>query len=330
LVNIKTNPLNAADVEKFISEILPAEKNEIYHKTKEVDYAYTLDGVGRFRVNAFYQRGLPGMVIRRVKYDFSKFTEIGLPQVLEKICLSRQGIVIVCGPARTGKSTTIATMLNYINTSRRLHIITIEDPIEFVHEDKMSIINQRELSIDTDSYNLAIKAAMREDPDVIFLGELRDKDSFNAALNAAETGHLILTTLHATNTSHAIERILDYTPPEQRDQARKQLASNLCAIVAQQLIPKKGGQGLVPAVEILVGTGIVQKLIRDNKITKLLAAIEVGGGDGMQTFNQSLLQLVQSNKITQEEAFSRSAYPEVLKLNLQGIFLDDAKRILET
>jgi twitching motility protein PilT len=330
LVNLKSAPLKISDIEQFIAEILPENKKNIFQQTKEIDYAYMLDGIGRFRVNIFFQKGAPGIVIRRVKAEFDNFAQLGLPSVLEKICSSRQGIVIVCGPARTGKSTTIATMLNYINATRRLHVITIEDPIEYVHEDKMSIIDQREVSIDTDSYDTAIKAALREDPDVIYIGELRDKESFNAALNAAETGHLIFTTLHATNTSHAVERILDYTPSEQRDQARKQLASNLSAIVAQQLLPKKDGTGSVPAVEVLIGTGIVQKLVRENKITKLPAAIETGGGDGMQTFNQSLLQLVQSNQITQEDALARSAYPEVLKLNLQGIFLDDAKRILET
>lgn len=329
LIELKHPPLTNADIENYITELIPADKKEHYKDNKEIDFAYTLKDAGRFRVNIFYQRGLHGIVIRRVKKEFSDFAELGLPDVFKKICGFDQGIVIICGPARTGKSTTIAAMINYINSTRKLHIITIEDPIEFVHEDKMSIIDQREIGIDTESYGTALKYVMREDPDLVFMGELRDKDSFNAALNASETGHIIFTTLHAGNAAHAVERMLDYAPPEQRDLARNLLSSNLAAIVSQQLIQKKDGTGLVPAVEVMICNSIVQKLIRENKINKINAAIELGSGEGMQTFNQSLHNLVQSNKISQEDALSKSANPEVLKLNLQGIFLDDAKKILE-
>lgn len=329
LVNLEYPPLKDSDIENFISEILPPDKRAYLNEHKEIDFSYVLPDIGRLRVDIFYQRGLPGIVIRRVKTEFSAFSDLGLPEVLKKICSLNQGIVLICGPARSGKSTTIAAMLNYINNTRRLHIITIEDPIEFMHEDKMSIIDQREVGVDTESYSSALKYVMREDPDMVFIGELRDKESFTAALNAAETGHLIFSTLHAGNAGNAVERILNYFPQDIRDQVRMQLASGIAAIVSQQLLKKKDGQGLIPAVEVMLGTGIIQKFVRDNKLNKLQAAIEIGTGDGMQTFNQSLLKLVQSDLASQEDALSKSPNPEVLKLNLQGIFLDDAKRILE-
>lgn len=329
LVNLEYPPLSNSDIEKFISELLPPSKLQYFKERKEIDFAYALPNIGRFRVDIFYQRGLPGIVIRRVRTEFSDFSSLGLPGVLERICGFNQGIVLICGPARSGKSTTIATMINYINNTRRLHIITIEDPIEFLFEDKLCIIDQREIGIDTDSYSSALKYVMREDPDLVFIGELRDKESFGAALNAAETGHLIFSTLHAGSANHAVERILNYFPPDTRDQIRVQLANNLSAIVTQQLLPKKDGTGLIPTVEVMISTGMVQKLIRDNKLNKIQAAIELGSGEGMQTFNQSLLKLVQSDQVKEEDALARSPNPEALKLNLRGIFLDDAKRILE-
>lgn len=329
LVNLEYPPLKDSDIENFISEILPPAKRAYLNEHKEIDFSHVLPDIGRLRVDIFYQKGLPGIVIRRVKTEFSAFSELGLPEVLKKICNLNQGIVLICGPARSGKSTTIAAMLNYINNTRRLHIITIEDPIEFMHEDKMSIIDQREVGVDTESYSSALKYVMREDPDLVFIGELRDRESFTAALNAAETGHLIFSTLHAGNASNAVERILNYFPQDIRDQVRMQLASGIVAIVSQQLLKKKDGQGLIPAVEVMLGTGIVQKFIRDNKLNKLQAAIEIGTGDGMQTFNQSLLKLVQSDLVSEEDALAKSPNPEVLKLNLRGIFLDDAKKILE-
>lgn len=330
LVNLKYPSLSNPDIENFIKELLPPVKQEYLKEHKEIDFAYTVTDIGRFRVDIFYQKGLPGIVMRRVKAEFSDFEGLGLPSVLEKICKFNQGIVIVCGPARSGKSTTIATMLNHINDTRRLHIVTIEDPIEFLHEDKMSVIDQREVGIDTESYITALKYVMREDPDLVFIGELRDRDSFQTTLNAAETGHLIFTTLHGGNAVNAVERILNYFSIEQRDQIRIQLANNLSAVISQQLLPRKDGPGgLVPAVEVLIATGMVQKLIRDNKLNKLSAAIELGTNEGMQTFNQSLFRLVKSNQVSLEDALAKSPNPETLKLNLQGIYLDDAKKILE-
>lgn len=329
LVNSEYPSLSNPDVENFIKELLPPVKQEYLKEHKEIDFAYTLPDTGRFRVDIFYQKGVPNIIMRRVKAEFSDFISLGLPGVLEKICMFNQGIVLICGPARSGKSTTIATMINYINNTRRMHIVTIEDPIEFLHEDKMSVIDQREVGIDTESYSAALKYVMREDPDLVFIGELRDKESFQTAMSAAETGHLIFTTLHAGSSSLAAERILNYYVLEQRDQIRIQLANNLSAVITQQLLPKIDGSGLVPAVEVLIATGMVQKLIRDNKLNKISAVIELGAGSGMQTFNQSLLKLVKSGQVSQENALAKSPNPEALKLNLQGIFMDDAKKILE-
>lgn len=320
--------LSVSEIEKFIAEILDEPKQKYLKEHKEMDIAYIMPDIGRFRVDIFYQRGLPGIIMRRVKMEFEDFSALGLPAVLKDICNTGEGIVLICGPARTGKSTTIAAMLNYINTTRRMHIITIEDPIEFLYEDKKSVIDQREIGIDTESFSTALKYIMREDPDLVFIGELRDKDSFQTALNVAETGHLVLSTLHANSGAQAIDRILDYFPLDTRDNVRAQLSNAIRAVISQQLLPKKDGTGLVPAVEVMLTNGTIKKLIHENKISKLPAAIELGANEGMQTFNQSLLKLIKDGTITEETAFAKSPNPDSLKLNLQGIYLD-TKKILE-
>ena len=329
LIKLKYPVLTVKDIEGFAKELLPPGKQDLFIQRKEIDFAYSVAGISRFRVNIFYQRGVPGIVIRRVKTEFSDFKSLGLPEILKTICEMKQGIVLVCGPASSGKSTTIATMIEYINTHRKLHIITIEDPIEFLFEDKECMINQREVSIDTESFPNALKYIMREDPDLIYIGELRDPESFQTALKAAETGHLVFSTMHAGNVRDTVDRVLDYFPQEQRGPILSQLANTLSAVISMKLIPRKDGKGMVPALEIMVSNGVTRKLIRDNTLSKLPAAIEMGKQEGMQTFNLSLMELVQSDKITQEEALARSFSPEVLKLNLQGIFLDDASKILE-
>ncbi len=330
LVDLDYPPITPAQMDSFVKEILDPVRLERFQREREIDLAYVVPDIGRFRVDIFYQRGMPGMVMRRVKKEFSNFAVLGLPEVLAKICDINRGIVLICGPARSGKSTTIATMINYINNMRRLHIITVEDPIEFLFEDNQSIVNQREIGIDTQSFVTALRHIMREDPDLIFIGEMRDQDSFQAAINAAETGHLVFTTLHAHSATQAIDRSLEYFPAAEREQVRRQLANNLQAVVAQKLLPKKDGSGLVPVVEVLIANGTVRKLIRENKGNKISAAIELGKEQGMQNFNRSLLSLVQSGTIAEEEAMAVSPHPETLRLNLQGIFLDDAKKILES
>ena len=330
LVKLPYPPLTASLIEGFIRELVPESKQKSLSNKQEMDFAYTAPDIGRFRVDIFYQRGDPGLVIRRVETTFSSFSELGLPQTLEKICALNQGIVLICGSARSGKSTTIAAMINYINNHRKMHIITIEDPIEFLFEDKMSIIDQREVGIDTESFSTALKYVMREDPDLIFLGELRDINSFQAMLKAAETGHIVFTTLHAGDAMHAVERIVDYCPMDQKDQTRMQLANYLSAVVSIKLLPGKDGAGMVPAVEMMISTGIVKKLMRENRLTKLITAIESGEEDGMQSFNKSLMKLVQDGRVSKEEALAWAPNPEVLKLNLQGIYFDNGKKIIDS
>ncbi len=321
-------PLGPEDTERIANEIMSAYYRESFQAHNEVDFAYEAEGLGRFRTNVFRQRGYIGVVMRMVKMDIPSFEELGLPPVLKKIALSERGIIVTTGTTSCGKSTTIAAMIDYINQNRRAHIVTVEDPVEYLHRDKKSIINQREVGIDTESFHAALKRVMRQDPDVIVIGEMRDSESFMAALAASDTGHLVFSTLHTTDASQTVGRILEFFPLEERDQVRQQLAANLRAVVCQRLVPKASGEGVVPAVEIMTNNLTVQKLIYENKLLKLPAAIETGREDGMQSFNQSLLELFNKKLIIREEALAYASNPDALKMNMQGIFLDEARRIL--
>jgi twitching motility protein PilT len=299
-----------------------------FEEEKEVDFAFEPMNLGRYRTNIYLQRGHIGIALRRVQMKVPTFEELGLPPILGNIALSERGIILLTGTTSCGKSTTLASMINYINMNRKEHIMTIENPIEYIHTDQKSIINQREVGIDTDSFHIALKHVMRQDPDVIVIGEMRDAQSFMAALAASDTGHLVFSTLHTTNSAQVVGRILDFFPQNERDQIRRQIAMNLRAAVCQRLVPRASGTGVIPAVEILITSLTVQKLIYENKTEKLPAAIETGTDDGMQTFNQSLLKLYNDKLITREAALEYSSNPESLKMNMQGIFLDESKRIL--
>lgn len=323
-------PLSPEENERIANEIMSAYQRERFQGESEVDFAYEAEGLGRFRTNVFRQRGFIGIVMRMVKMDIPSFEELGLPAVLKKIALSERGIIIASGTTSCGKSTTLAAMVDYINQNKRAHIMTIEDPIEYLHRDKKGIINQREVGIDTDSFHGALKRVMRQDPDVIVIGEMRDSESFMAALAASDTGHLVFSTLHTTDASQVVGRILEFFPLEERDQIRQQLAANLRSAICQRLVPRASGEGVLPAVEILFSNLTVQKLIHENKLLKLPAAIETGREDGMQSFNQSLLELYNKKLITKEDALGYATNPDALKMNMQGIFLDEAKRILAT
>ncbi|NQT83005.1 PilT/PilU family type 4a pilus ATPase [bacterium] len=324
------DPLAPEDVEKIASEIMSTYHRERFQSHNEVDFAYEAEGLGRFRTNIFRQRGFVGIVMRMVKMDIPSFEELGLPPILKKIAMSERGIILATGTTSCGKSTTISAMVDYINQNKRVHIITVEDPIEYLHRDKKSIINQREVGIDTESFHGALKRVMRQDPDLIVIGEMRDSESFMAALASADTGHVVFSTLHTTDTAQAVGRILEFFPLEERDQVRQQLSATLRAVICQRLVPRASGEGVTPAVEILINNLTVQKLIHENKMLKLHAAVETAREDGMQTFNQSLLDLYNSKLITKEEAFAHATNPDALKMNMQGIFLDEAKRILAT
>ncbi len=321
--------LSPEDLHSAIQHILPAHLVTHYKEEHEADFSHSVEGAGRFRVNAFMSQGQPALAFRHVKTKVPTVDELNLPQSIKTIANSQRGIIIVSGATGSGKSTTLASMLNHMNETENLRVITIEDPIEYLFEDKKCVISQREVGLDTLSFQAALKHILRQDPDVIIIGEMRDQTTFRTALSAAETGHLVLTTLHSGNASVAVQRLLEFFPSGEWDQVRLNLASNLQAVICQRLL--KGSQGgVIPAVEIMINTPTVRKLLEKNKLDILPAAIETGGDDGMQTFNQSIYQLIKSGMITQEEGMTYATNPQALRMNLQGIFLDEGRRILST
>jgi len=274
---------------------------EEYH---ELDLAFTIESLSRFRVNIYQERGHMAMVLRLIPLEIMALEELGLPRVLENFITPHQGTVLVTGPTGCGKSTTLAALVDLINTSRRCHIVTIEDPIEFVHYDKMGIISQREIGIDTESFLDAMKYVVRESPDIILVGEMRDPNTMRAALQASETGHLVFSTVHTTSAADTIERIINVFPPHEREQISLRLSTSLLGIVSQKLVPRADGTGRVPAVEVLINTPTVAKLIEDGRSSQIYSAINEGGYWGMQTMNQALLKYFRAGIITEEDALA--------------------------
>ena len=320
--------LTKEDMFNIMEIMMPEDEKEKFMKEKESDFAFDHPEVGRYRVNALWQRGYPGFVLRRIKDRIPTIEELNLPPVVKKIALFYEGLVLVTGPTGSGKSTTLAAMIEIINNDSFEHIITIEDPIEYLYKDKKAIINQREVGIDTLSFGEALKHVLREDPDIILIGEMRDVATFETAISACETGHLVFSTLHTVDTITTITRILDFFPSTQHDQVRKILAHHLRATICQKLVPKKDGTGLVPVCEIMIVTPVIAKLIQDNKLNKIYSAMAADREEGMLTFNKHLLQLVQSGMISEEVAFEVSPSPQTLEMNLRGIFLDEESKII--
>ncbi|MEI7879799.1 MAG: PilT/PilU family type 4a pilus ATPase [bacterium] len=321
--------LTPEDLHQILPHILPPHLVSQFNEQHEADFSYWIEGAGRFRVNAFMSQGHPALAFRHVKTEVPTVEDLNLPPSIKTIAGAQRGIIIVSGTTGSGKSTTLASMLNHMNETETLRIITIEDPIEYQFLDKKCVISQREVGLDTLSFEAALKHILRQDPDVIVIGEMRDQTTFRTALSAAETGHLVLTTLHSDNASIAVQRLLEFFPADEWDQVRLNLASNLQAVICQRLL--KGTQGgVIPAVEILINTPTVRKLLEKNKLEVLPAAIETGNDDGMQTFNQSIYALIKSGMITPEEGMMYASNPQALRMNLQGIFLDEGRRILST
>jgi pilus retraction protein PilT len=312
---------------KIVETIVPRHARKRLDEDREVDFSYHVANIGRFRTNVFQQKGQWCVSMRYVKIRVPSFEELGLLPVLKQIAESPRGIVLVSGSTGCGKSTTLAAMVEHINANFKKHLITLEDPIEYVFEDNQSVIEQREIGLDSLSFEMGLKHILRQDPDIIMIGEMRDAVSFMAAINAADTGHLVLSTLHTTNASQAIGRILDFFKPDERDQVRRQLAATLQAVVCQRMVTKIGG-GVMPAMEIMINTPTVRKMLEENRLEKLAAAIETGVDDGMQTFNQALFNLVRERKVTEKEALAKATNPQALEMNFKGIFLDEARRIL--
>jgi twitching motility protein PilT len=314
-------------VNTVVEKIVPKHAQKNLEVEREVDFSYFVPGVGRFRTNIFQQRGQWCLSMRYVKTQVPSFEELGLLDVIKTLAQSPRGIVLVAGSTGCGKSTTLAAMIEHINAHNKRHIITMEDPIEYVFEDNQSVIEQREVGLDTLSFDVALKHVLRQDPDVIMIGEMRDALSFMAAMSAADTGHLVLSTLHTTNAAQSISRILDFFKADEREQIRRQLAGTLQAVICQRMVTTITG-AVTPAIEILINTGTVRKLLEDNRLEKLPAAIETGTEDGMLSFNQSLFQLVKAGKVSEKEALAKASNPQALEMNFKGIFLDEGRRIL--
>ena len=301
--------LDAPTVEKLIRGTLTAELAADFHRDKEVDFSFSWENAARFRANAFLQRGSPAIALRLIPYRIPTFAELGLPPVVQRLVNLNQGLIFVTGPTGSGKSTTLASMIDYINEHRACHILTIEDPIEYVHRHKRSAVNQREVGEDTKSFHRALRSALREDPDVLLLGEMRDLETIETALTIAETGHLVLATLHTNDTAQALDRIVDVFPGERQPQIRLQVANALSAILHQRLLPRIEG-GRVAAFEVLLATHPVRNLILEGKSRQLRNALTTGQRDGMQTLEMSLNDLVARGVVSFEEAVARSLHPK--------------------
>ena len=314
-------------VNRIVEAIVPRHGKLQLDENREVDFSYFVPGIGRFRTNVFQQRGTFCLAMRYVKTDIPPFEQLGLLPIVRKISESPRGIVLVAGSTGSGKSTTLAAMMQHINRTARKHVITLEDPIEYVFEDDQSVIEQREIGLDTPSYVHGLKYVLRQDPDIIMIGEMRDSISFQAAIGAADTGHLVLSTLHTTSASQSVIRILDFFKAEEREQVRRQLVGTLQAVICQRMIQTVEGSVTV-ALEILISNSTVRKLIEENKLDKLSAAIEVGTDDGMQSFNQALFDLVKARRVTEKEALNKASNAQALEMNFRGIFLDEGRRIL--
>ncbi len=312
---------------KVVEAITPAHLRKRLEEEREVDFSYFVPDIGRFRTNLFQQRGQWCLAMRYVKTNVPSFQELGLLEQVRTIAESPRGIVLVAGSTGSGKSTTLAAMIEHINANHKRHIVTLEDPIEYVFEDNQSVIEQREVGLDTVSFHHALKHVLRQDPDIIMIGEMRDNISFTAAMSAADTGHLVLSTLHTTNASQSISRILDFFDADEREQIRRQLAGTLQAVICQRMVPTIAGQ-MTPAMEIMINTATVKKLIEENRLDKLPAAIETGTDDGMLNFNQALFNLVKQGVVSEKDALAKATNPQALEMNFKGIFLDEGRRIL--
>lgn len=317
LVRTNQKPLTSDNVETLIFPILNNEQRRKLEQDWELDLSYGIQGLGRFRVNVYKNNGTYAAAFRIINTEVPSFESLGLPAIVRKITEKPRGLILVTGPTGSGKSTTLASMIDYINNSRNEHILTIEDPIEFIHKSKKSVVHQRELGQDTRSFANALKSALREDPDIILVGELRDLETISLAMTAAETGHLVMGTLHTSSASQTIDRIIDVFPEGQQQQIRIMLSNSLCAVFSQTLLPKLDGngekKGRVMAQEIMVVNGAIANLIREGKTSQIYSAIQTGASQGMQTLETALANLYKQNLISAEDALAKSSRPEDLK-----------------
>jgi twitching motility protein PilT len=325
LVQIDAPRIDQENAETIVATLLGTELLERFHTEKEVDFSFRWNERGRFRVNAFHQRGMPAISLRLIPYRIPTFEDLRIPKIVEDLIHLPQGLVLVTGPTGTGKSTSLAAMIDTINRERACHIITIEDPIEYVYEHKMAAVNQRELGQDTLSFGRALRSVLREDPDVLLVGEMRDVDTIAATLTIAETGHLVFATVHTNDAAQTLDRIVDVFPAEQQAQIRVQLAGSLQAIISQRLLPMIGG-GRVAAFEILVATYAVKNIVRDGRTGQLRNQIATSARDGMRTLETSLTELVAEGLVSYEEAITHSLFPDEVQIGDRAWTLAAAPR----
>lgn len=305
LVPTPWETLGARDAQRLVYDILTGDQIERFERTKELDFSYGVAGIGRFRFNVYRQKGSVGCSMRAIPAKIPSLEQLKLPPVIRELTRKHSGLILVTGPTGSGKSTTIASMIDVINATSELHIMTLEDPIEYLHAHKTGMVNQREIGTDSDSFANAMRAVLREDPDIILVGEMRDKETIAAALTLSETGHLVFGTLHTRSAPSTIDRVVDVFPPDQQDQIKVQLANSIQAVVAQQLLPKLGG-GRIAAIEIMVATSAIRNLIREGKTYQIMSAIETGTQYGMQPMDKVLADMQKSGAITYEEALLRA------------------------
>jgi len=318
LMRISDEPLTSDQTQQFARALLNDEQWQVFQERGEIDFSLSIAGVHRFRVNAYKQRGSCSLAIRLVNLRIPSFEELGLPPVVQEFAYKKSGLVLVTGPTGSGKSTTLAAIVNKINMERAAHVITLEEPIEYLHRHQKSIVNQREVGSDTKSFAAGLRAALRQDPDVILIGEMRDLETISIALTAAETGHLVLSTLHTIGAAKTIDRIIDVFPPHQQQQVRFQLSTVLEGVISQQLIPRKDGTGRVAAVEVMVVTPAIRNLIREGKTYQITNVIQTGARLGMKTMDQALLELYSKGVISREDALVYSVDMEHMKALING------------
>ncbi|OGF44301.1 MAG: hypothetical protein A2452_05770 [Candidatus Firestonebacteria bacterium RIFOXYC2_FULL_39_67] len=309
VVQMNKKKLSPEECRNIIESLLTEKQKSILLRRKELDFSYSITGLSRFRVNAYLQKGTLAASIRPISIFLPKFSKLNLPPIIEKLAFTHSGLILITGPTGSGKSTTLAAMIDLINSRRKCHIITIEDPIEFHHENKQSIVEQREIHVDTESFSAALTSVVRQTPDVIMIGELRDLETISTAITAAETGHLVLSTLHTIDAAQTIHRIIDVFPPMQQTQIRTQLAGALNSVISQQLVPRGYKKGRIPAVEILISTSAIRNLIVNDEVRQIPTAISTGKEQGMQSLNQSLKALLKKGFINFDIARAYSNSP---------------------
>jgi len=313
MVPLQIPPMSPAETKNIIYSVLTDAQKHRFEENLELDLSFGVKGLARFRANVFYQRGAVAGAFRTIPWEIRSFRDLGLPPIVAQLCDKPRGLVLVTGPTGSGKSTTLASMLDKVNSERNEHIVTIEDPIEYLHAHKKCLVNQRELHADTKSFAKALRAVLRQDPDIVLIGEMRDLETIESALRIAETGHLTFATLHTNSAAQTINRIIDVFPPHQQAQVRAQLSFVIEGILCQTLLPKSSGQGRVLAMEVLIPNSAIRNLIREDKVHQIYSAMQVGQKRyGMQTFNQSLSTLVAKRDITRELAISMSSNPDEL------------------